>query len=544
MRPICFFVLAITILSGSLAPALSDEVNDPWAPLGLIQIKSKFGTIFLDPALGQKRDEIKSAIESVLSAHKASVRSLRFVLRRKQEILDVANEILGCAPNKKQSAMQENVLEFFSTTPLLNLAQPGELGLYVLLKPKTKEYLKNGAQLPGFSYDPKTDKASAHLIVKKSGPLNNPNRGEEEAQVKTLPFPVKSADTAVEDILEQQSVFTDISPLQAAMAIHEMVELTIHLEMQRPTDPLYRWFSDGFANAITLEILSRLDQDNALEEMKTMYDIAKYTDIRQEVNLRYWPMAPSSIVSPVEVEKRLCAARYSFATYEASRLIEKHGVGIVQKIMSSVSSDSRERSHDLIETVSEVTGEDISARLRRYQKFDTVRDGLKLYGAASKKADLNKDHKQKFINLCRFTELGLSTGFDHRAYIFIANTLHEMGHTEAGATIFKNWIKNTEGGNTSAFVDIWRRAFMLYAFSCDNISMVYTVAEEYRRTHPDYGVAALVRAHELKSLGRVNEAKALAKRLRPGVETIEGTHQKSFLRVLDRIETTEEESNK
>ncbi|MFC1461940.1 hypothetical protein ACFLQR_05440 [Verrucomicrobiota bacterium] len=543
-RILFLLILVWSIRSRALSEAQADGKDDPWAPLHLIRVKSKVGTLFLDPALRPSHKEIKSAVEDVLTRYEETQEHLQALLRRKQEVVDLVNETLGFVPNTEQSTTQQNVLEFFCSASLLNLAPSKQLRLYVLLKPTTKDYLRSGGKLPGFSYDPELDKASCSIVLKTSGSLRTPGDKGSRERLEWFPLLIESQDSAVRDILAENTLFEKISPMQAGMAVHELIEATIFFQIGKPTDPLFRWFSDGFANSVTFEILRRLNQDKPLEEMTKAFDPAKHSDIRQDVNLRYWPVSPYCIVSPVEAEERLSAARYSYATLEATRLIEKHGLGSVKKIMADVQTRTKQGSDDLVAAINKVIGEDMSARLRRYQKFDTTRDGLKLYGKAVKEANRNKDHEQKFINLCRFTELGLSTGFDPRAYAFIADALRDMGQIEAGGCVFKEWIKHTEGNKASKRSDIWKKLFILYAFSCDNVPMVYEVAKEYRKNHPTDGIAAIVRAHQLKTQGRVNEAKALARQLRPGIEKLNDRTSENLLRSLDWIEATEDGGQK
>jgi hypothetical protein len=165
------------------------------------------------------------------------------------------------------------------------------------------------------------------------------------------------------------------------LAVHEVTELAIVTRL-KPFDPYFRWFSDGFANALSAEILRRHFGADAAKAFLADYDPAPYADIQHQVNLAYWMGKSFEIAAPIESEKRLTNARYAYATFEARRLIDRHGLDIVQRVLRRAATQPTNDSRELFPAIEQVTGEDMRQRLMQYLVWhaqrgcEPVRNGI------------------------------------------------------------------------------------------------------------------------------------------------------------------------
>ncbi len=377
-----------------------------------------------------------------------------------------------------------------------------------------KDYLRGGGQLPDFQYDRARDTveyAPQILIKKQPGAIPVPDW--------ELWIPIRpQVDFAGYVSGFFASLGAISGPVMTPVAVHEVTEMTL-LRRARPTDAHWRWFSDGLANAITCILVEKYLGPEARRQFARAYDPNDCRAWEKQTNLWYWMLAnycPYGADVPVKAEMDLLHARYAYATFEARRLIDKHGIGCVREILDKIAARDTRAGPDLLQVIQEVTGEDIAARLLQYRAFTDGKEASEKYVAVCKAALAQKDYEQAFVNLMRVLEL-YPTPFSPdylREYSNAAILLFRMGHEEAADAAMQNCI---ELYSRPAFVN-GRQAvterFLLYCLQCDRPGKGEKMADERLAAAPDHVLALVVKMRARAQAGDTGAAQDYARRLR------------------------------
>ncbi len=303
------------------------------------------------------------------------------------------------------------------------------------------------------------------------------------------------------------------------VAIHEVTEMTL-VEGMRPTDPYFRWFSDGFANAITCLLVEKYAGEEAAQEFAAAYDIGKCRHLERELNLRYW-MATDSCIHidpmPVKAEAEFEYARYAYSLVEARAMIDKHGIDCVHRNAEAFRARESRTGADLLDVIRETIGEDIQERLARYQTFSTREEGLAKYDRTfTFTSSLSqKDYETAFVSVMRFMELrGERFSSNHLSNtLFAAVLLAKMGHAEiADGTMqacIKRYSKSTEPKDRLVALE----AFVTYALMSERPRVAQQAADELLQR--DLGQVRALTVKMLDALQDKNlpRAKAYARRI-------------------------------
>ena len=211
----------------------------PWEQLNLSSTSIAGTTIYYEKSLEEKLPVFETKFKQFL-AEKESINKIE---NNKKQIIADINKILGITEPDTQK--QEKLLtEFLRAFSIENLT------FYILLQDTTKDFLSEGGQLPNSTYD-KADNTVTYNPEFKTTSEDGPVKNFE------FTFLVASEETFDENItLIFQLLYKAMGSGKLFIAIHEVVELSL-LNRARPTDSYWRWFSDGFANVITLEILKK-----------------------------------------------------------------------------------------------------------------------------------------------------------------------------------------------------------------------------------------------------------------------------------------------
>ncbi len=430
---------------------------------------------------------------------------LRIVPSKQEQIIAGINEILGRTdPN---TAIQKKIL-----AEITDFLFPAKPTFYLVKRTTTKDFLRAGGQLPNFEYDKATDAAIYRLEFMQ----NSKNETVEEIEVS---FPLGSE---AEFEQEVSMIFNMLAKKcfgtgKIGISIHEVVEISI-IDRVKPKGVYWRWFTDGFANAITFELFKKYAGAEMAEGFIAAYDVNKYKDLEREINLQYWMNAQCCILplgGPIEYESRFTTARYAYATLEAQRLVEKHGISCVKKILDMLSQKDRSTIENLLATIKEVTGEDMQQRLGHYQTFETRKEGMDKYVGLLNAASDKKDYEQMLINLLRMLELQDSqlspTGL--RCYKEAALMLFKLGHEEAGDEAMHNCVELFKNSGTSLASNAAMETFIIYAFNTKNAKKAEKMAEELLKTRPNHLLALTAQMVVHAEAKRLIEAKQIAKRI-------------------------------
>jgi hypothetical protein len=377
-----------------------------------------------------------------------------------------------------------------------------------------KDYLRGGGQLPDFHYDRASDTAeyTPQILIKK-------RPGAAPVPDWELWVPIRPQ---VDFTAYVSGFFASIgrmfSPVLTPVALHEVTEMTL-LRRARPTDAHWRWFSDGFANAITCVLVEKYQGSEARNQFARAYDPNEYRLWEKQINLRYWMLAnyyPYTVDVPIKAEADLEHARYAYATFEAQRLIAAHGIGCVRAILDKIAARDTRTSVDLLGAIQEVTGEDLAARLRQYQAFTEGNEGGEKYVAARKVAMAKKDYEQAFVNLMRVLELH-PTAFSAsylQEYSNAAVLLFQMDHEEAADAAMQNCIELYSRPAVVNGRQAVAERFLVYCLQCGKPRKGEKMADELLAIAPDNMAALVLKMRARAEAGDTAAAQDYARKLR------------------------------
>jgi len=423
-----------------------------------------------------------------------------FVARRQEIVADI-NRILGATdPNAEQQA---RTLAKFAT-----MFSQIKMTFYLAKMGTIKDFLRSGGQLPNFSYDRAGDTA-----------LYNPRiyvpEGAEPPEKYDFCIPIASDKEFGEYVASVFDMLKEfVGPSIMGVAIHEVTEFTL-LRRARPTDPYWRWFSDGFANVITIGLLEKYVGKDAAEPFTHGFDPNEKQGLANQVNLRYWMLANYCVYTtdtPVKAESEIDYARYAYSTVEARRLVDAHGIGCVREILDRIAPKDKRDGSDLLQAVKDVTGEDMEQRLARYQTFETRQQGLTKYSEAHEAASAQNDSEQMFVNLLRVMELQKpGPSFDNlKNFLNAALLLHKMGHDEAGDAVMQHLVdlyskESVVNGRQAA-----AEAFVFYALNCDRPQKARKMADEVLQRAPEHVPSLVVKMLLSRDEANLAEARKYA----------------------------------
>ena len=429
------------------------------------------------------------------------------LLARADDVLDEVNRITASTPTPAQRGRQREVLDRFLTfRPMFG--EGGAVRLYVVAGEAAKDYLRQGGTLPGCSYDKATDTAEFQVRLDLA-------HGPPDAPIELL-IPVTDMDRPEEDLRESCDgmIETVKSWMCAVLALHEVVEVTLLHTRLRPKHMYWRWFTDGMANALAEHLAAQYLGADVAKAAAEVFDPAPFSDMKEEVNLAWWLASDHAVfegTSPLGAEARLRLARYAFATHEAKRLIRAHGLECLPRILDASSRDDANSRQGLVAAVSDATGEDLAARLRAYQTFDTTREGWDKYEQACRHAMARKDAAKAASAMFRLRELADNVRPDcdgEAAYL----VFHAGFEAEADRFLQRRmtWLADRDAPEALAAM---KTVFCVYALRTDHPEKAYDVAEEILKDNPEAVPALEVRMGRLVREKRLEEAKVVARRI-------------------------------
>ena len=470
-----------------------------WEKLNLSSTSIAGATVYYEKSFKSKLPIFEREYKKFLAENE----SVKAINAKKPQIFADIDQILGIT--KPDIEMQDKLW-----TELLRVLSVEKTTFYIVKQSTAKDFLRAGGQLPNFVYDKASDAATYKLefkITGEDGPVNDFN----------LAFPVAYYETFERDVGSIFRVLLDaLGPGNISTAIREVVEASL-LMRAKPTDPYWRWFSDGFANVITIEILKKYTGAESAEEFAKTNNVNEYKELEKETNLQYWMGLKYCVLhrTPIDYENKLTYARDAYATLEAQRLIEKHGIDCVRRILDEVCTKKTEKKQDLLQAIKKVTGEDMQQRFGQYQTFETRKEGMAKYAGLLNAASDKKDYEKMLINLLRMLELHDSqlspTGL--RYYKDAAMLLFKMGHEEAADKAMHNCVELFKNSGIPLASDAAMEAFIIYAFNCKNAKKAEKMAEELLKSRPDHLLSLTVRMVVHAEAGRLTEAKQIAKRV-------------------------------
>ncbi len=498
--------LIVTLVLCLSAQASAGGEKDPWRAFELGEIKVDGVRLRYGKTLELDVDAIRKALSEFLKEQAEHGAEIDLLGQTSEQIVEQVNRIVGFSPSKKEKAEQHKMLSLFlgKAVPTISFG-PGAT-IYLISKESTKDYLRKGGSLPGFTYNKAEDQANYKFAFNRS------SKDEKISEEIEIAVPVE-ADRAEKQFSTFLAMIGGLQvSMRSGLALHELVEITMLKYRLRPRDPYFRWFSDGFANAIVIHLLKNNVGEEVAADFAQDYDTKKYAALEKQINLRYWMGLGYCIETPLKSEKELNYARYCYATLEATRLIDKHGIGCVAKILDKACKNaSGNNSRDLIPAIKEVTGEDMEKRFLRYQTFKTSEEGIKQYGESYNAALAKKDGETALPALIRLYELRAMSPPDF--YSKAAFLLLKMGHEEVGDQVILGGAELLKERDRKEAYVVMHAVFIDYAFKCNNPKKAVPSAEIVLESKPDHVPALAIRMVKLRSTGDVEGAKKIAQRI-------------------------------
>ena len=487
-----------------LASLCLAEEKSPQEALGLTCAKFDGRTLYYEESLASKLEVFRDRYNKFLAEQAEGSKRTRELYNRSKEIAAEVNRMVGGPVDEGREKTQDFVLGTSLRPALLFADIWDRLDLYLVTRGTVKDYLRKGGALPGFTYDKEADQASYSFGRQFS------SRQKIDRYPESLFLPIGDSEPFEKEIEKVFEALRNLCTVAPGIAFHELTEVTM-VQWMRFYDPYYRWFTDGFANAVAFRLLQKYVGEEEAEEFLAAYDPSAYSEIEKEINLYYWMGLAFCVKTPLESEDRLDSARYAYATFEAQRLIERAGIECLAAILEKAHKGHINDSRNLVPAIKEVTGEDIEKRFRRYQTFETREKGLAKYAAGFGAAMQRKEYGEALSNLLRVEELNGAQSVKNLS--ITARLLLLMGHEEAGDEAIKNRLEFLKGRGLEESHFALQKHFVGYALECKNLKKAHETAEEVLKKEPDFVPALAVRMDHLTASGKLSDAKEVARRI-------------------------------
>jgi hypothetical protein len=472
--------LSMGLFGARPGPARADGARAGWGQLDLGKAVIAGTRVYYEKGLEPNLPLFEQEYRKFL----ATKERLAAVQARRQEIIADINRILGAtdADTGRQAEVFARV-----ASPLFSDLKPT---FYLVRTATIKAVLRAGGQLPGFTYERERDT----FVYSPEIRIVENARTPENFEFCLLIGPGKEFGRSVAAMLLIPQKLLGFGMVD--IAIHEVTEMTL-VQRVEIGDPYWRWFTDGFANAIARLLVEKYMGAEAGREFAAHYDASKSRDLEREINLRYWMMANFCINTepmPVAAEGAVTQARYAYAMAEAQALIDKHGVECVGKILDAISRRESRKGSDLLRVIRDVTGEDMEERLARYQTFRTPAEGLAKYEQAYQAAAQKEDYAQMFLSVSRGLELrgGELSEESLQDFQRAAGILFQMGHEEAGDEVLRNAVELYSASSAAQNRAAALERFVLYALDCNHPRKAESAADELLQGNPDHIPSLLV----------------------------------------------------
>ncbi len=431
-------LIMVLLLCGSVWA--NGQTPDVVRKMGLKKISVEGATVYYEPCLETKLEVFKKAYadyrERMAERLAPGSISREELVDKKTIIVDDIYNIIGGDDKQLKEKLLDVADGFNNLSGTVVMPLTGDDNVvYLMLQSTTKEYLRGGGTLPNLTYDKETDTAE-YIMPFSSGANVSLNR--------EILFPLASANE-IESVLN--TVFTSIPELfdqsfgkNGFVVIHEVAEVGI-MERLRTQDPYKRWFTDGFSNAITCEILQRHYSPEDVKEFLETYSTAPYQNLKSSCNLRYWFSRNFSMSNhpPIKQEDELTYARYCFATEQGLRMVKAYGIECIKKILDQYVANGEKKPGAILTAIEQATGDEIKKHLSAYQSFSTKKEGLKLYHQAVNTAMTEKNYSAAAFAILRILELRGDQPYSPvslNTRISLAELLYHNGHDQAST----KWI--------------------------------------------------------------------------------------------------------
>lgn len=518
----------VACLLACLLSPIAIAADDPWAPLGLETTRIVGVPVHYTPSLEPGLDDLADAMDEWLPKLQRTTAEVRAFADKSEPILADLNRIVGYDPEEHGDLDQPGILRaFLLTLPILGLDGADEIApLYLIEQESIRTYLREGGELPDFTYDPTTDSVTFRWTWHGAG---NSATGMTTNTQSALVIPVADA----EDVAEQAtSVFrTFHRPFKQSnmihVALHETIEFTL-LHRMNMTQTNGRWFMDGYADALADYLMREHVAPEATADFRSG-DLERYADLASEANLLSWRMSPTGFDLPVDSEQRLRQARYTFAMHEAMGRVQRHGPGHVGIVLDRVANQEGRDSEALLDAMQAVIDEDVAEQLRAYQPFATAEQGIDLYRSRIDEAVVASDAAAELHARLRLFELTQAT--TGREVTRISRLLRRLGAADAAIKPFDQMLAMYQARRGRSEEALQRTATAIHgaaiaeAHAQDALPLAYAHAEALLEIDSDNVLAFHVRLHQQVGAHDWDAAEATARHILERAPDDSSTHE-------------------
>jgi len=321
-------------------------------------------TISYLSGLQTQANEVAGICQQVLVPRFAAYRKLTAAIYQGNSVVGRITDLLGCPD---ASDLAGAIMSRCATVSDLPLIMFGDLHLY-----RDSDLKASGGLAEDFvriTYRPRDD------IFDWTFNYNTANG----APPTTLFFPVLVHDdgtfrTHGQPIAEAMTQhFDDFAPLFAS-GPHEAAEFALASRL-RSFHPFARWFNEGVANWVQLQIISEFAPDFEAAFRSAMLPTPGVASLRPKINLLAWPQTDYESPIVLEGEEGVTSACYQFSTEAITRMLQDQPPGTLAKIVEKLKDRPAPDSDTICRAVQEVTGKDAKAILLDYIP-ERVRTGL------------------------------------------------------------------------------------------------------------------------------------------------------------------------
>lgn len=231
--------------------------------------------------------------------------------------------------------------------------------------------LLNGEHIPGITMNSERNGASVNFnsIAVSSGKTTSPS------QRKSIQFPVLfDTNDSIEDVVENAKTFLGIFAQmtqkmgEPVILFHEVAESGVVWDFGI-TSAYRRWFCDGVAQFVAEQTVKEFFGQAVYEHAAMFYDPNSYLTLNMQVDLLAWRAKEYEAMRDTPRDT-LEYAYYFFALQEIRGLAERHGIGVIAKVLHQLATTPAKQrdSRAILEAINAVTGEDMASRLSTYGK--------------------------------------------------------------------------------------------------------------------------------------------------------------------------------
>lgn len=460
--------------------------------------------IYYDEAFAE---QAKTMAAKLPELRKQFAQMRQVVHEQRDAILAELNRIVGGERTEKQLAEQQRFLTFFTdmTYPLL---APGDV--YLVPKERMKAYLQQGGRFPFTRYDEADDRVTYEFH------FDEDRLAELAGRFPPFLVAARNADDVEQfDVLGAQASLGDAHVVRCGLAFHEVAEFAMMVHRLNARHLFARWFSDGFANVLAAHLLAKFIGENTGEVFLKHFDHTEYEDLRRYVQLRYWPGATYDAELPFKREHRLGDARYAYATFEAQKFVNEHGVDAITTLLDAAATKEKDHGLYLAAAMRVHFGVDTNAMFQRYESFASTAEGIQRFERELKEAAEAKKYEDAIWALRRLMEIQLGNGdFPSKAqWLYPAYALQDMSRPHDANAYFDSLLHTARQSNFEAFHLTVLEQLVIYAINFGRIERAYDAAERVLEVEPRSYGCFYVRMHRLIGEEKLDEARRAARRL-------------------------------